>query len=106
VVRDSEGTVTAVSDREILDTKARIDRAGIGCEPASAAGLAGTRRLVAEGVIQPGERVLTVLTGHVLKDTEAVADYHLHGGGGERANRPLTIDPTPESLDRALATLG
>jgi threonine synthase len=102
-IRDTEGLVTTASDQEILDTKALVDRIGIGCEPASAAGLAGIRRLVAEGLIQPGERVLTYLTGHVLKDTDVIVSYHLEGGGGVRANRPLVIDATPESLDRALA---
>ena len=50
-IERSGGVVTTVSDAEIMDAKAAIDRAGIGCEPASAASLAGTRRLVAEGVI-------------------------------------------------------
>ena len=106
VVRDTEGVVTTVSDAAILEVKAAIDRAGIGCEPASAAGLAGVRRLVREGVIAPGERVLTYLTGHVLKDTEAIAAYHLGDDPAPGANRPIVIDPTPAALDRALEQLG
>ena len=95
VVRDTEGVVTTVSDAQLLDAKAAIDRAGIGCEPASATGLAGIARLVAEGVIAPGERVLTYLTGHVLKDTETIVKYHLSESAGPGANRPIVIDPTP-----------
>jgi threonine synthase len=105
VVRDTEGVVTTVSDAQLLDAKATIDRAGIGCEPASATGLAGIARLVAEGVIAPGERVLTYLTGHVLKDTETIVKYHLSENAGPSANRPIVIDPTPEALDRALTSL-
>src|SRR5690606_14053031 len=47
----SEGWVTTVTDLEIMAAKAEIDRVGIGCEPASAASLAGTRKLVEQGVI-------------------------------------------------------
>src|SRR5262245_13982266 len=54
----TEGVVSAVSDEEIMDAKAIIDGAGIGCEPASAASVAGTRKLVAEGIIKPGETVI------------------------------------------------
>lgn len=97
----SEGTVTAVDDEAIMAAKALVDRVGIGCEPSSAAGLAGIRRLVSEGIIQPGERVLTYLTGHLLKDTEASADYYMTRAGGQ----PVIIDPTLEALDRAIAEL-
>jgi len=100
-ILDTEGTVTAVDDDAIMAAKAMVDRVGIGCEPASAAGLAGIRRLVTEGVIQPGERVLTYLTGHLLKDTEASADYYITRGGAY----PTVIDPTLEALDRAIADL-
>ena len=62
-IRETRGVVTAVSDREILEAKAVVDAAGIGCEPASAASVAGVRRLVAEGVIRAGDAVVAVLTG-------------------------------------------
>jgi threonine synthase len=45
---------------------------GVFCEPASAAGVAGVRRLAAEGRIGPDETVVCVLTGHGLKDSDAV----------------------------------
>ena len=56
----------------MLEAKARIDGAGIGCEPASAATLAGVRKLRAEGVVREDERVVCVLTGHVLKDPDVI----------------------------------
>jgi threonine synthase len=45
-----------------------IDHCGVGCEPASAASVAGVRALVARGVIKREELVVAVLTGHLLKD--------------------------------------
>jgi threonine synthase len=72
----THGLVREVSDEEILDAKARIGSGGLGCEPASAASLAGLRRLVAEQVVSPDDRVVCVLTGHVLKDPAVSVDYH------------------------------
>jgi threonine synthase len=70
------GVVREVTDGEILDAKAKIGAGGLGCEPASAASVAGLLKLVWEGVIDPGERAVCVLTGHVLKDPTATVAYH------------------------------
>ncbi len=45
----SDGVVEKVTEQEIADAKAVIGRCGIGCEPASAATLAGIRKLTASG---------------------------------------------------------
>lgn len=68
----THGIVTQVSDEEILRAKAVIDRAGLGCEPASAASVAGVKQLVGRGMIGPDERVVAILTGHLLKDADAI----------------------------------
>jgi threonine synthase len=61
--------VVTVSDEEITDAWLELaSREGIFCEPASAAGVAGLRRIR----LEPGSTVVCVLTGHGLKDTEAV----------------------------------
>src|SRR5205807_3684499 len=70
------GVVREVTDQEMLDAKAKVGAGGLGCEPASAASVAGVRRLRQEGVIDPGERVVCVLTGHQLKDPTATVAYH------------------------------
>ncbi|MBL8864918.1 MAG: threonine synthase [Gemmataceae bacterium] len=70
------GVVRETTDQEILDAKAKIGAGGFGCEPASAASVAGLLKLVKEGVISPDERVACVLTGHVLKDPDATVAYH------------------------------
>jgi threonine synthase len=70
------GVVREVTDQEILDAKAKVGAGGFGCEPASAASVAGARKLRSEGVIDKGERVVCILTGHQLKDPTATVAYH------------------------------
>jgi threonine synthase len=70
------GVVREVSDQDILDAKAKVGAGGLGCEPASAASVAGARLLVREGVISADERVVCILTGHQLKDPTATVAYH------------------------------
>jgi threonine synthase len=70
VIEETNGVVEEVNDEEILAAKSVIDRSGIGCEPASAATLAGARKLVARGVIKRQERVVGILTGNLLKDSQ------------------------------------
>jgi threonine synthase len=101
----TDGLVTQVSDQEILDAKAQIDAAGIGCEPASACSLAGARKLAAEGVIEPGATVVGLLTGHLLKDPTIILDYHtgaLEGFTATYANQLLTAAPDLDSIKRVL----
>jgi threonine synthase len=75
------GVVSAVTDDEIKDAKAIIGKFGLGCEPASAASVAGLKNLVAKGIIGPDERVVCILTGHLLKDPNLTVDYHTKRGG-------------------------
>jgi len=75
-LRWTNGVVEMVTDQEIMDAKALIDREGIGCEPASGCSLAGVRKLTAAGVIKPDETVVGMLTGHLLKDPDATIGYH------------------------------
>lgn len=70
------GVVREVSDQEMLDAKAKVGAGGLGCEPASAATVAGTKKLRQEGIIGSDERVVCVLTGHQLKDPTATVAYH------------------------------
>jgi threonine synthase len=71
-VRFTNGLVIDVDDDEIMAAKAELGRDGIGCEPASATTLAGIRNLAADGVIAREARVVAFLTGHALKDTDAI----------------------------------
>jgi threonine synthase len=71
-----DGVVRTVTDQEIMNAKAQVGANGLGCEPASAASVAGAKKLAEEGVIQPGETVVCILTGHQLKDPTATVAYH------------------------------
>jgi threonine synthase len=77
-VTASNGLVEKVSEQEIADAKAIIGKCGIGCEPASAATLAGIRKLTAAGSMRSSDDVIAVLTGNVLKDPDYI--YHYHTG--------------------------
>jgi threonine synthase len=104
-IRQTNGIVLAVSDAEILEAKAAVDAAGVGCEPASAASVAGIKRLVAAGTIRPSDRVVAVLTGHVLKDPGALLQYHREiEPPPPGANRPIEIEPTLDAITRILDT--
>ena len=93
-IAGTNGVVASVTDEEILEAKRRIDGAGVGCEPASAASVAGVRKLVTAGVIAPTDDVVAVLTGHILKDPEILM------AGGARSIPE--VDPTADDLARAL----
>jgi threonine synthase len=71
---ESGGLIEAVTDDEILDAQRAIATLeGIFCEPASAAGVAGVRRLAQEQRLDRSDTVVCVLTGHGLKDPDIMA---------------------------------
>ncbi len=76
VLQVTSGTVEEVSEVEIALAKAEIGADGIGCEPASAVTLAGLKKLVKQGFVKPGESVILILTGHLLKDPEFTLKFH------------------------------
>ena len=71
-----DGVVEQVDDETILEHKALVGRYGFGCEPASAASVAGARLLVERGVIDRDADIVCILTGHQLKDPDATVKYH------------------------------
>ncbi|GAK02684.1 threonine synthase [Geomicrobium sp. JCM 19037] len=76
VLKETDGVTVAVTDEEILNAKAVIDQSGIGCEPASAATVAGLKKLVDNQTIDKEEQALCILTGNMLKDTDVLKKYH------------------------------
>jgi threonine synthase len=109
------GVVREASDQEMLDSKAKVGASGLGCEPASAASVAGARKLRQEGIIAPSDRVVCILTGHQLKDPTATVAYHsadqktfddVLGSRGVRratfANRPVQV---PNDLDEIVKAI-
>jgi len=98
------GIVRQATDEEILDGKALVGKHGYGCEPASGASVAGLRKLLAEGVIAPDERVVCILTGHALKDPSATVDYHTGDKPGTHYDNPPV--PSDADIESIAALLG
>src|SRR5665213_2029341 len=76
IIDKLRGWCEEVSEQEIALAKAQIGAEGVGCEPASAVTFAGLKKLVALGKVAPEERVVLILTGHTLKDSQYTIDYH------------------------------
>jgi threonine synthase len=74
-IKESNGTAEKVSDREILEAQRDLAaKEGIFVEPASAASIAGLKKMIKSGDIDRSEVVVCVTTGHGLKDP-SVADH-------------------------------
>jgi len=105
-IRESNGVVERATEQEIADAKAIIGKSGIGCEPASAATLAGIRKLTAAGVIHRDSDVVAVLTGNVLKDPDYIFRYHtgqLQSPSGQPiqptyGNQPVVVANDPARI--------
>ncbi|WP_144927473.1 threonine synthase [Halorubrum salsamenti] len=92
-IRNTGGTAVAVSDDEITDAQRDLAEEGVGVEPASAASLAGLRKLRREGVVEDDEQVVCLTTGHLLKDPDAAYE-----AGGDPEPVPNDVDAVVEHL--------
>ena len=93
-IRMSKGTAEFVTDSEILSMQRDLARKeGIGVEPASAASVAGIKKLAEAGVIDRDEQIVCVVTGHLLKDPETVI---------KQCAPPIECEATLDSLLAAL----
>ncbi|MDD1703682.1 MAG: pyridoxal-phosphate dependent enzyme, partial [Methanoregula sp.] len=93
-IRRTNGLAETVTDAEILSMQKDLARKeGIGVEPASAASVAGIRKLVQMGKIDRDEKIVCVVTGHLLKDPETVI---------KQCEPPTEIDADLPSLLSAL----
>jgi threonine synthase len=89
-VCNTGGMYVAVSDEEILEAMRILGReAAVFAEPAGATGFAGLLKLLREGRIDPSERVVVLVTGNGLKDTETAI---------RAAGKPYLIVPTMEAV--------
>jgi len=93
-IRKTGGLAESVTDEEILRMQRDLARKeGIGVEPASAASVAGIRKLAESSMIDRNERIVCVVTGHLLKDPETVI---------KQCEPPTEIDADLPSLLSAL----
>jgi threonine synthase len=91
----SEGVIDAVTDEQILAAWRELAALeGVFCEPASAAGVAGLRNLIADGRADRDARYVAILTGHGLKDP---------GIAVEQFSAPT---PVPAEIDSIVKWLG
>ncbi|MCQ2377200.1 MAG: threonine synthase [Methanocorpusculum sp.] len=89
-IRETGGTAESVTDEEILEMQRDLARKeGIGVEPASAASVAGIKKMAEQGLLDKDEKIVCVVTGHLLKDPETVI---------KQCAPPIEIDPTIEAL--------
>jgi threonine synthase len=109
------GVVVQVDDETIREHRAMVARYGFGCEPASAASVAGLTQLLAKGTISPTDRVVCILTGHELKDPNETVKYHTGidmkavqdmaprvEPHGKLANQPHAVEDTLKAIVAAL----
>lgn len=96
-IRNSGGVAESVTDDEITESQLLLARLeGIGAEPASAASVAGLRKLVDMDVIERDEKIVCITTGHLLKDPErAIAICEV----------PKEIDANIDALKQVLEVL-
>ncbi len=93
-VRESGGLAISVTDDEIIQAQRDLaSLEGIGVEPASAASVAGMRKLLADGVIDSDERIVCITTGHLLKDPTEVVDV---------CAKPIEVDANIEAVRKAV----
>jgi len=104
-IAETDGVVTEVTDDQIMDAKAHVDASGIGAEPASCATVAGTKRLVTEGVIKKSDTVCGILTGHLLKDSDSVVKYHRGELEGITSTHANDVVPVASDLKSIVAAI-
>jgi threonine synthase len=95
----TNGICESVTDEEIFEAKAALAKDGVGCEPASAASLAGLKKLVAAKKVDRGADVVAILTGHQLKDPEIALKRRTEA---DLAKQRIRVDPTAAALRSAL----
>jgi threonine synthase len=99
VLQWTRGLCASVTDEEIFEAKRVLAEDGVGCEPASAATVAGVRKLCRAGKIEKHADVVVVLTGNQLKDTDYIMR---HRSVDPESRRQLRVEPSLDALRRRL----
>jgi threonine synthase len=93
-IKDSKGFAETVSDREIIEAQRLLaSQEGLFVEPASAASIAGLKKLVAAGKISADEKIVCITTGHGLKDPQVIM---------EKYPKPIEVDADLKSIEKLL----
>ena len=87
---ESNGLIDYVTDDQILEAYQQIaSKEGLFCEPASAASVAGIKKMIKKGIIKKGTKIAAVLTGHGLKDPDMSIDM---------IEKPIEVEPSIENV--------
>jgi len=100
-VRNTGGTAVSVSDEEITAAQRDLAGEGIGVEPASAASVAGLRKLRESGEVDADESVVCLTTGHLLKDPDAAFE-----AGGDPEPVPNDTEAILEHINADASAVG
>ncbi|MDZ4833165.1 MAG: threonine synthase [Candidatus Melainabacteria bacterium] len=95
-VDKSNGLIDMVTDEEIIEAyKMLAQTEGVFCEPASAASVAGLRKMVQKGIVQGDATVVCVLTGNGLKDPDCALSHS-----------SVALNPIAPQLETLIAAMG
>jgi threonine synthase len=102
-----DGVVEQASESELAEAAARADLTGMFSDPHTGVALAVLEKLVARGVVQPGQRTVVISTANGLKFTDFKVAYHEErlGDMGIRstlANHPVELPATIDAVRRAV----
>ena len=102
-IRDDsfDGVVEIVTESELMDSKAQIDRLGISICPNSAVAVSGAMKLRENQIIHETDDVVVILTAHGSKFSNTGVEYHTDSSN-TYANTTITIDASLQSLENAL----
>ncbi len=93
-IYESKGLSISVSDGEIMEAQRLLaSKEGIGVEPASAASIAGLKKLEKMGEIEENETIVCITTGHLLKDPETVIRI---------CGEPIEVEASPDKIKEVL----
>ena len=94
-IYDTKGFATTVTDQEIISAQKLLGRLeGVCVEPASAASIAGLRKLRAEGIVDKGEKVVCICTGNGLKDPDTIIS---------NAQSPIPCENSVDAAEKLLS---
>lgn len=99
------GVVEQATEDELAQAAARADLAGLFCDPHTGVALAVLEKLVANGTVQSGQRVIVISTANGLKFPEFKTRYHegtLEGIQPTLANHPINLDANYDDVRRAI----
>jgi threonine synthase len=94
-IKESDGTMIAVTDEEILEAMRSTARlGGVFGEPAGVAGVAGLNKAIEKGIVHPDESAVAVITGNGLKDIASAK---------KAVGQTIDIEPNIDVLEKRLA---